>query len=93
MIDGVPSLRLPGPRSGEASTGYGLGTPSRLGGPKSASVVVAAPSPQARSLFLRQAHAAACRIFGTTLGPEADSFHRNHFHVDMATRSSRTICE
>jgi hypothetical protein len=43
--------------------------------------------------FLHEAHAAACRIFGTTLGPEANAFHRNHFHVDMAPRKFKKICD
>lgn len=43
--------------------------------------------------FLRAAHAAACRIFGTTLGPEANNAHRNHFHVDMAERKYKKICD
>jgi hypothetical protein len=43
--------------------------------------------------FLREAHAAACRIFGTTLGPEANEAHRNHLHVDMAERKGRKFCE
>ena len=43
--------------------------------------------------FLRAAHAAACRIFGTTLGPEANEAHRNHFHVDMAERKYKKICD
>ena len=37
--------------------------------------------------FLHQAHDTACKIFGTTLGPEANEAHRNHLHVDMAERS------
>lgn len=46
-----------------------------------------------RARFLREAHAAACRIFGTTLGPEANEMHRNHFHVDMAERKIKKICD
>lgn len=46
-----------------------------------------------KTSFLHQAHAAACRIFGTTLGPEANDAHRNHFHVDMAERQSTKICD
>lgn len=46
-----------------------------------------------QSQFLRAAHASACRIFGTTLGPEANDAHRNHFHVDMAERKVRKICD
>jgi hypothetical protein len=50
--------------------------------------------PPARiSGFLHAAHGGACRIFGTTLGPEANNAHRNHFHVDMAPRRHTNICE
>lgn len=43
--------------------------------------------------FLRQIHAAACERFSTVLGPGADVFHYNHFHLDLARRSSgRSIC-
>ncbi len=49
------------------------------------------PTPVSR--FLHGAHAAACKIFGTTLGPEANNAHRNHFHVDMAPRKRRKYCE
>ena len=55
------------------------------------SIVEKPPGPQAQ--FLRAAHAAACRIFGTTLGPEANEAHRNHFHVDMAERKYKKICD
>lgn len=34
--------------------------------------------------FLRAIHQAACRDFTTVLGPEANAFHRDHFHVDLA---------
>lgn len=47
----------------------------------------------AKAKFLREAHAAGCRIFGTTLGPEANNAHRNHFHVDMAERKTTNFCE
>jgi len=55
------------------------------------SIVEKPPGPQAQ--FLHAAHAAACRIFGTTLGPEANADHRNHFHVDMAERKYKKICD
>ena len=60
--------------------------PYQLGGPKPAT---SAP----RSIFLRAIHKAACRIFGTTLGPEANEAHRNHFHFDMFPRRRRGYCE
>jgi len=43
--------------------------------------------------FLRAAHKAACKRFGTTLGPEANHAHRNHFHVDMRARRRSNYCE
>jgi hypothetical protein len=43
--------------------------------------------------FLRESHKVACAIFGTTLGPEANEAHRNHFHVDMFPRRNRGYCE
>jgi hypothetical protein len=59
-----------------------------------AEIDVKPPAPQnATSRFLHEAHAAACRTFGTTLGPEANEAHRNHFHVDMAERKVRKICD
>jgi extensin-like protein len=43
--------------------------------------------------FLRDVHAAACKHFSTVLGPGADVFHYNHFHVDMARRrNGYTVC-
>lgn len=55
---------------------------------------VKAPGPKtATARFLHEIHASGCRIFGTTLGPEANEAHRNHFHVDMAERKVRKICD
>ena len=77
----------------------GLAPPNRLGGPKKKDAepgqpaAYAAPDASARSLFLREAHAAACRRFETTLGPEANAAHRNHMHIDLAERKSKAICE
>lgn len=33
--------------------------------------------------FLRDLHKAACRRFNVVLGPDANAFHRDHFHFDM----------
>jgi hypothetical protein len=55
--------------------------------------LLASPPTGPRARFLREAHASACRIFGTTLGPEANEAHRNHFHVDMAERKVKKICD
>jgi len=62
--------------------------------PGAESTVVVAPPPKTPTgRFLRDIHASACQIFGTTLGPEANEAHRNHFHVDMAERKFRKICD
>jgi hypothetical protein len=34
--------------------------------------------------FLREIHAGACNEFTTVLGPNADAYHRDHFHLDLA---------
>ncbi len=34
--------------------------------------------------FLRAVHSSACKRFTTVLGPEADKYHFDHFHVDLA---------
>jgi hypothetical protein len=66
----------------------------RLGGPKLKTAGGApALNTDARLDFLRAVHAAACRQFGTVLGPEANSWHKNHFHIDMAERPRGAICE
>ena len=66
----------------------------RLGGPKVKTVAQGpAAAGDARLDFLRAVHAAACRQFGTVLGPEANTWHKNHFHIDMADRPHGSICE
>lgn len=43
---------------------------------------------------LSRAHRAACGPFGTVLGPEADRYHRDHFHFDTARhRGGRPFCQ
>jgi len=41
---------------------------------------------------LRQMWRAACGPFGTVLGPEANRFHRDHFHFDTARYRRGTFC-
>jgi len=48
---------------------------------------------EVRARFLREAHTAACLIFGTTLGPAANEAHKNHFHLDMKARRRVGFCE
>ena len=35
-----------------------------------------------KSAFLKETHQAACRYFGTVLGPDYNQPHENHFHFD-----------
>lgn len=100
VVDGKSKLTvtLPGATRADPRPGLSFTEPSKLGGPKAVvklEFVRPAPEPSAdsRRAFLHQAHEAACRIFGTTLGPEANAAHRNHFHIDMAPRKVTKICD
>ena len=42
--------------------------------------------------FLRAVRDGACDIFGTTLSPDFNAAHRDHFHFDMAARDFGTVC-
>lgn len=42
---------------------------------------------------LRQMHKGACGPFGTVLGPNANKFHRDHFHFDTARYRAGTYCK
>jgi hypothetical protein len=46
----------------------------------------------AEGRILRNLHNAACGQFGTVLGPAADRYHRDHFHVDVASYRSGSYC-
>lgn len=42
--------------------------------------------------ILRRMHKAACGPFGTVLGPDANRYHRDHFHFDTARYRSGSYC-
>lgn len=44
------------------------------------------------SQVLRKMHRDACGPFGTVLGPNADRYHRDHFHFDTARYRNGTYC-
>lgn len=44
------------------------------------------------STALRRMWSAACGPFGTVLGPNANRFHRDHFHFDTASHRSGSYC-
>jgi hypothetical protein len=41
------------------------------------------PADDENGRMLRFTHNAACSLFMTTLGPEANALHHDHFHIDM----------
>ena len=101
LVGSVPAIanRLPGAApAAEGRSGFGLMKPSNLGGPKTGGEPANVPaadgvSQSRKAQFLRGAHDTACKIFGTTLGPETNLAHKNHFHVDMAERTRGNFCE
>lgn len=42
--------------------------------------------------LLKKVHAEACGPFGTVLGPEADRYHKDHFHFDTASYRGGAYC-
>jgi hypothetical protein len=52
-----------------------------------------APPPTVEQQFLRHIHDAACGIFTTVLGPEANAAHHDHFHLDLQKRKSAAYCQ
>lgn len=48
-------------------------------------------APDGRSAFLRAARDAACELYATTLSPDYNRAHADHFHLDMASRMG-SVC-
>ena len=102
LAEGLPDVMRARNNRQQPSLGF---EPAHLGGPKDKSKtsrsadrasdipVQAGAAAGPTSIFLHAAHDAACQLFGTTLGPEANDAHRNHFHVDMAPRKTTKICD
>lgn len=42
--------------------------------------------------FLREVRDGACRLYGTTLSPDYNAAHADHFHLDMAARGFGGFC-
>ena len=42
--------------------------------------------------LVKAMHRAACGPFGTVLGPNADRYHQDHFHLDTARYRSGSYC-
>ena len=47
---------------------------------------------KAEGKLLKTIHAKACGPFGTVLGPDADKYHKDHFHFDTAKHGSGSYC-
>ena len=93
LIDGIPPPRRPSERT-KSKPAAALEKPSNLGHPLPAgSPKPLVPQIDKKGEFLRSLHSAACKRFGTVLGPEANEAHRNHFHLDMAERRRGNYCE
>ena len=45
-----------------------------------------------KARFLREARDAACGVFGTTLSPDYNAAHADHFHLDQASRGFGGVC-
>jgi len=41
---------------------------------------------------LQSMHENACGIFKTVLGPRADKYHQDHFHLDVSDRKGKPYC-
>lgn len=46
-----------------------------------------------QSRILKAVHKQACGIFGTVLGPNADRFHQDHLHLDVARYRGGAFCK
>lgn len=49
-------------------------------------------SKKSKGKVLKAAYSKACGTFGTTLGPNANRYHRDHFHFDTARYRSGSYC-
>ncbi|NNE51243.1 MAG: extensin family protein [Sulfitobacter sp.] len=63
----------------------------RLHSGKEISVLQGWNAPMTRKA-MRRIHKGACGPFGTVLGPNADKYHRDHFHFDTARYRSGSYC-
>lgn len=60
----------------------------RLGNGEAVSLLRDWNGDPARAAFLREVRDGACRLFATTLSPDYNAAHRDHFHLDQAARGA-----
>jgi hypothetical protein len=68
----------------------------RLADGREVSVVKGWRGAEEEQEFLRETFVGACSYFSTVLGPGADAFHYDHFHLDLARhdpRGERRVCK
>ncbi|MDH4983946.1 extensin family protein [Hyphomicrobium sp. D-2] len=90
----------PGPQKDAATPKNGADpkaapAPAEKAGSASKDVQAAIPKPATskEAMFLKRLHEGSCGLFTTVLGPEANEAHRDHFHLDIKIRRSKTpIC-
>ncbi len=86
-----------GARMSEHSFGNALDVMSfRLADGREITVLKGWKGPAVEQDFLREVFVGACRYFSTVLGPGADMFHYDHFHMDLARHNpngTRRICK
>ena len=87
--DTTPPSKLGRPQPGKQATKSIVAVPAV----EDDEIVIPGAKVDTRGRFLRDIHTAACKRFGTVLGPEANEAHRNHFHLDMAKRRYGSFCE
>ncbi len=57
------------------------------------SIVGASLGMDSEASFLKSVNAGACEMFYTVLGPGANDYHNDHFHLDLARGGRYLICE
>ena len=86
-----------GARLSEHSFGNALDVMAfRFADGREVSVVKGWRGAQEEQEFLREVFTGACNYFTTVLGPGADAFHYDHFHLDLARhdpRGERHVCK
>lgn len=82
-----------GSRMSEHSTGNAFDVSAfRLASGRRITLIAGWDGKADEQAFLREVRNGACDIFGTTLSPDFNAAHRDHFHFDMAARNFGTVC-
>lgn len=91
----APGAQKDAPTSKKGADTKGAAAAAEKGGTtaKDGQAAVPKPATTKESMFLKRLHEDSCGLFTTVLGPEANEAHRDHFHLDIKIRRSKTpIC-